>query len=169
MRPASLLSGLPPQFEVRTEAEKWQGAFKAAQGAIREQGQVMSAALDNNRSLWETNKRLRSERLELIATCARLERERNDAQRALSAIPADVQERAALQLENAMLKQAVAMLREELVRTVTPELNSDQLRERLAELKKQAGELSATGLVPTADEIARADHLGQPEGFQRST
>jgi hypothetical protein len=164
-----LLAGLPPQFEIRTEAEKWQGAFKAAQGAIREQGQVMSAALDNNRSLWETNKKLRAERVTLLESCARLERERNEFERMLRAIPEDIQERAMLQMENDALKQANALLRSELVRTVTPELNSDQLRERLAEMKAQAGELQATGLVPTAEELARADHArdAQAAEFKR--
>jgi hypothetical protein len=162
---------LPPQFEVRTEAEKWQGAFKEAQGIVREQGQVMSAALENNKSLWETNKRLRAERLTLLETCARLEHERNEAQRALEAIPADIQERAALQLENEALKQANAHLRREMAATLMPELDTEKRREALQRVKAQEAEIQATGLVPTAEELARADHArdAQAAEFKRGT
>jgi regulator of replication initiation timing len=151
------IPGLPPQFEMKTEGEKWQGAFKAAQGAIREQGQVMSAALDNNRSLWETNKKLRRERMDILETCARLERERNDLERKLADIPGDVQERAALQNENNALRSANATLRAELGRMLTPELDTDALRARMEDLKKQGAELRATGLVPTQEEIDAHD------------
>jgi hypothetical protein len=151
------LSGLPPQFEVRSEAEKWQGAFKAAQGAVREQGQVVSLALDNNRSLWETNKKLREERLQFLATCQRLEHERNELLAKLNGIPQDIKERAELQLKNDELVKVNAILREELVRWLQPELNSEQLRERMEALKTQKDELQATGLVPTEEEVARRD------------
>jgi hypothetical protein len=161
---------MPPQFEVRTEAEKWQGAFKAAQGAIREQGQVMSAALDNNKSLWETNKKLRAERVTLLDTCARLEKERNEYRAKLLAIPSDVQARAAVMAENENLRKAVASMRELLARSLQPELDTDQLRAELERVKKQDAELKATGLVPTQEEIADADarKSGWKEGLQRA-
>lgn len=151
------IPGLPPQFEMRTDGEKWQGAFKAAQGAIREQGQVMSAALDNNRSLWETNKKLRRERMDILETCARLERERNELQAKMESIPAEVLGRSELQNENDQLRDANATLRAELARMLTPELDSDALRARMEELKKQGAELRATGLVPTQEEIEAHD------------
>lgn len=157
MRPADLLGGMPHQFEIRTEAEKWQGAFKAAQGAIREQGEVTSAALENNKSLWETNKKLRAERLEILATCARLERERNDYRTKLLAIPSDVQARAAVMAENAQLRKAVQEMRSLLARSLMPELNTDQLRAELERVKAQETEIQATGLVPTAEELEQKD------------
>lgn len=157
MRPADHLTGLPPQFEIRTEAEKWQGAFRAAQGAIREQGEVMSAALDNNRSLWETNKKLRAERVDLLATCARLERERNDYRAKLLAIPSDVQARAAVMAENERLQKGITEMRNLLARSLMPELNTDQLRAELERVKKQEEEIQATGLVPTKEELADKD------------
>lgn len=152
------LTGLPPQFEVRSESEKWQGAFKAAQGCIREQGQVMSAALTNNRSLWETNKVLRQKVADLTTTCQRLEHERGEFKRALEAIPQDVQERAALQEENNLLRIGIEAIRKELAGSLFPELDTDARREALERVRAQEAELQATGLVPTADDIARRDH-----------
>lgn len=167
MRPGDLLTGMPPQFEVRTEAEKWQGAFKQAQGAIREQGQVMSATLTNNRSLWNTNKLLR-ERVENLTTlAAQLERERNQFKAALDAVPAEQLEMAALLEANAELKRANAALKAALAGSLYPELDTDKRREELERVRAQEAELQATGLVPTPEDIAKADHArdAQRGGF----
>lgn len=157
MRPSDLLTGLPPQFETRTEGEKWKGAFEASRGAIREQGQVMSAALTNNRSLWETNKALRREREELISRCAQLESERNRLSEKLACIPPGLKDRAALQAENDALKHANAFLKNALTASLMPELDSDQRRSEIERLAKQRAELDSTGLEPSAQELADRD------------
>lgn len=158
MRPSDALGGLPPQFEIRTEAEKWQGAQKQTQAAMREQGVMASMALSNNRALWETNKVLR-QKLELVTeTSRRLEHERNEFKRQLDAIPVDVQERAALQAQNDELRRANMALRDALAGSLIPEIDTDTRRAEMERLAKQRQELDATGLVPTPEEIARADH-----------
>lgn len=151
------LAGLPPQFEVRSEAEKWKGAQQATQKVMREQGQVMSAALTNNRSLWETNKVLRREKADLIATCQRLERERNELQRLTDAIPSDLLDRAELQKRNEELEAGNALLRREMAGSLYPELDTDQRKEALERVRAQEAEIQAAGIVPTPQEIARAD------------
>ena len=157
-RPSESLAGLPPQFSIRTDAEKWQGALKETRANMREQGEVMTAALSNNRALWETNKRLRQERVDLIATCARLEHERNEALNTLNAIPADVKDRILLQQENEQLLEANRVLKHELSATMIPEMDTDTRRAERKRLVEQAEELAATGLVPTSQEIAARDH-----------
>ncbi len=152
-----LLSGMSPQFDMRSEADKERAAATQMREVVREQGQVMSAALDNNRSLWDTNKRLRSEREQLIATCQRLESQCNRLQAKLDALPADILERAELQQENDQLKASNAALTHELSAQLLPELDTEQRRDALQRVKAQQAELKATGLVPTEDEKALED------------
>lgn len=164
MRPSDTLSGLPPQFETRSESEKWQGAFKQAQGIVREQGEVMSATLTNNRSLWETNKKLRADIKTALAAAAKMESERNALQRWIDAIPKDILPSALLQQENESLKKANATLVQQLTASMYPELDTDKRRAELQRVKAQEAELQASGLVPTAEDIARQDHARDAQG-----
>jgi hypothetical protein len=160
------LEGLIPQHSVVSEAENATRAFHAVRKVVKEQGQVMSAALENNASLWETNKRLRRD-IELTReTAQRLERERNHFKSLLDAIPVEMQERLLLlgenndvKRENEDLRTANRELREMLIRTVTPELDTEQRQHKLEQMKRQQEELLATGLVPTPEELAERDRL----------
>jgi alkanesulfonate monooxygenase SsuD/methylene tetrahydromethanopterin reductase-like flavin-dependent oxidoreductase (luciferase family) len=158
------LDGLPPQHSVVSEAENATRAYHAVRKVVREQGQVMSAALENNENLWNTNKRLRSDIALANSTAAQLERERNHYRGLLEAIPAEMQSRLlllgeneAVKAENAELRKANAELREFMIRSVTPELDSDQRLAKIELIKKQAAELESTGLVPTPEELAERD------------
>lgn len=165
-KPMMDLEGLIPQHSVVSEAENATRAFHAVRKVVKEQGQVMSAALENNASLWETNKRLRRD-IELTReTAQRLERERNHFKSLLDAIPAEMQERLLLlgenndvKRENEDLRTANRELREMLIRTVTPELDTEQRQHKLEQMKRQQEELLATGLVPTPEELAERDRL----------
>ncbi len=165
-KPMMDLEGLVPQHSVVSEAENATRAFHAVRKVVKEQGQVMSAALENNASLWETNKRLRRD-IELTReTAQRLERERNHFKSLLDAIPAEMQERLLLlgenndvKRENEDLRTANRELREMLIRTVTPELDTEQRQQKLEQMKRQQEELLATGLVPTPEELAERDRL----------
>lgn len=152
------LTGLPPQFEMRSEAEKWKGAQQATQTVMREQGQVMSATLTNNRSLWETNKVLRERNEVLVELAKRLERERNEFKRLLDAVPTETLEMGALLEENAALRKANTALVSELAGSLYPELDTDKRKEALERVRAQEAELQKTGLVPTPEDIARRDH-----------
>jgi hypothetical protein len=163
-KPMMDLEGLLPQHVIVSEAENATRAFHAVRKVVKEQGQVMSAALENNGSLWETNKKLRRDIADVTATSQRLERERNHFKGLLDAIPAEMQERLLLlgennevKHQNEMLLRANAELRELLIRTVTPELDSDQRQAKLEQMKAQQAELLATGLVPTQEEIDARD------------
>lgn len=158
------LTGLPPQFEVRSEAEKWKGAQQATQTVMREQGQVMSAALTNNRSLWETNKALRARCDVLLELSQRLERERNDFKRALDAIPTETLDMAALKEENDALRRSNAVLVKELTASMHPELDTEARKAELARVKAQEAEIQALGIVPTPQDIAKADHARDSQG-----
>lgn len=164
IRPTIDLEGLQPQLAVVSEAENATRAFHAVRKVVKEQGQVMSAALENNASLWETNKKLRRDIEVANNAAARLERERNHFKSLLDAIPAEMQERLLLLGENNELKRvneelarANVELRSELIRSVTPELDSDQRQARLEQMKAQQAELLATGLVPTPEETEARD------------
>jgi hypothetical protein len=165
-KPMMDLEGLIPQHSVVSEAENATRAFHAVRKVVKEQGQVMSAALENNASLWETNKRLRRD-IELTReTAQRLERERNHFKSLLDAIPVEMQERLLIlgenndvKRENEDLRTANRELREMLIRTVTPELDTEQRQHKLEQMKRQQEELLATGLVPTPEELAERDRL----------
>ena len=142
-----------------SEAENATRAYHAVRKVVKEQGQVMSAALENNASLWETNKRLRADIKTATDTAARLEHERNHFKALLDAIPEEMQSRLLLlgenndvKTENALLREANRQLREELIRSVTPELDTEQRQARLEQMKAQRAELEARGeLVDTSE------------------
>jgi hypothetical protein len=157
-------------------ANKYARGIKAVQGVVREQGQVMAAALDNNRSLWETQKRLKATIDQLTATCHRLEREKNAALAEVARWQDELQ--ATIGRHNQTEHGTVVELQEEvrrltatnqdLVKALTadlqPELDSDQRKALLAEIKKRHAELLASGLVPTEAEIATSTYNPIPLG-----
>jgi len=174
-RPLLDLEGLPPQHEVVSEAENATRAYHAVRKVVKEQGQVMSAALENNETLGNTNKRLREDLALALSTSNRLEKERNHYLGLLEAIPKELAERMlllgeneAVKAENAQLRKANAEMRDFMIRTVTPELDSEQRAEQIERLKKQAAELEATGLVPTPEELKARDARLWGEGFERA-
>ena len=143
------LEGLPPQFEVRSEEQALKGAVKQFHGIVREQGQVMSAALSNNESLWNTNKALRASNALLRERIAELEGENAQMRHDLATYARpEVRALNELAAEVDGLRAANAALREEMVRQITPELDTDARKEKLAALVAQRVELEATGFVP---------------------
>lgn len=143
------LEGLPPQFEVRSEEQALKGAVKQFHGIVREQGQVMSAALSNNESLWNTNKALRKANQELRDRVSALEGQNAQLRHDLAAYARpEVRALNELAAEVDGLRAANAALREEMVRQITPELDTDARKAKLEQLAAQRVELEATGFVP---------------------
>lgn len=147
------LEGLPPQFEVRSEEQALKGAVKQFHGIVREQGQVMSAALSNNESLWNTNKALRTANQVLRDRVAELEAACVTGNAELMRLEAFMKEHGQLEMvtlleENATLKAQNTDLRTEMIRQLTPELDTDARKAKLEALAAQRVELEATGFVP---------------------
>lgn len=164
------LSGLPPQFEVRSEGEKWKGAFEATREVASEQGQVMVAALDNNRNLWNTNKLLRQQLKEMGGRVLVAEDDSRTLRKRLEqltleletlrnrqALIGDLVEREQLQEGNVLLLKQNKQLLHALTLMQYPELSQEQRREKLAELKAQAKELAESGLIPTQEQLDAHD------------
>jgi proline dehydrogenase len=140
-------------------------AIKATQVLVREQGQVMGAALDNNRSLWETQKRLKETIRQLTVRCGALEHEKNAAVKATAERDArliEFMERYSqsehgtvveLQEEVRRLTAHNDAMRKALTADLMPELDTEKRRAILDDLKRQHAEIKASGLVPTEDEI----------------
>jgi peptidoglycan hydrolase CwlO-like protein len=161
---------------VSDAASKYARGIKAVQGVVREQGQVMAAALDNNRSLWETQKRLRATIETLQGTCQRLEREKNKALAEVARWQDELQVTIGrynqtehgtvveLQEEVRKLTAANKALASALSADLMPELDSDGRKALLQELKAQHAELMASGIVPTEDEINASDYKPLPVG-----
>lgn len=148
------LAGLEPAIETISPEEAARREAKAMRGIVREQGQVMSAALENNHSLYHTNKKLRRENEQLktevttLATrCAQLNTELVKLSTPINCTLHELQER------NQFLESANKELRTELIKQLHPELESEQRKQALERVKKQQEELKATGLVPTEEEI----------------
>jgi chromosome segregation ATPase len=160
-RPSDYLGGAP-QLVIRSEADQLRGALSAVREVTAEQGQVMAAALDNNRSLWETNKRLRRDLQSFESRAQHAEARANALQRKLEEIP-DGAQLAELAQRNRELEQAVATLKTELARSMYPELDTEQRKAELQRLANQSAELAASGLVPTPEQVAREDHARDPQ------
>jgi hypothetical protein len=148
--------GGAPQFEMRSEADQLRGALGAVRAVTAEQGQVMSAALANNESLWNTNKRLRTLLAQQEQRAVSAEARANALQRKLEAIP-DGAVLAELQAENDGLRKGIELLKNELSRSMHPELDTDQRKAHLQRLANQRAELDASGLVPTSEELGIED------------
>jgi hypothetical protein len=146
------LSGLQPQISMRSDGEKWKGAFEATREVTAEQGQVMGAALDNNKNLWETNKVLRRE-------MSSYQRAAEDAQWQVKALRKQLEESSAGELvaEIERLRAANKALLHQLTLSLYPEMSVDERKDALQRMKDQAAELKASGLVPTPEQIQEHD------------
>lgn len=148
------LAGMQPSIEVISPEEASKRAVKAVQGIVREQGQVMSAALENNHALWHTNKRLRREHESMKQQLAALEVRYAalKSERDQLATPTHLSLKQ-LEVQNQRLVEQNRALMDEMMWQLRPELDEKQRDEALQRVKQQHAELLATGLVPTEEEI----------------
>lgn len=143
------LEGHTQQYEVTSDAESYTRGIKSVQGVVKEQGQVMALALDNNQNLWDTNKKLRKQNADLLDRIGKAERHNAVLMAKLeNAYTPTVEEFAEMRERVLYLEAANANLKDELIREQTPELDTEQRKARIALLKAQKDELFATGLVP---------------------
>ena len=149
------LQGQPEQIDVKSPEEAARGTVIAYRKVIREQGQVMSSALENNENLWNTNKALRKENELLKDTCRRLEGDVSHLRRLNEQLSTPVNlTLTQLQGQNANLIAMNKQLCEELTRQSVPELNDTDARQAMLEkLKAQKKDLFETGMVPAPEPV----------------
>jgi hypothetical protein len=158
------LSGLPPQFEVQSSEESLAGVHRFYRLTIREQAQVMSSALQNNYSLWHTNKALRRQNEQLLANIVELRFRVHSLEGEIARLGTPEQ----LTLHDlrdqvTLLTAHNLLLKNELTASMIPELDSEGRRAKVAQLIAQEEELRATGLVPSDEEINREDNPPQTD------
>lgn len=156
------LEGMPTQFEAPSTADGYARGIKAVQGIVKEQGQVMAMALDNNQNLWNTNKRLRSELEQAKNAADRATLRANVLQQSLDRLATpDAVELTELRERVRVLEQANTFYRDEMTRQLDPGLDTDQRKAALEALKQQKNDLFATGLVPTDEELEAQERATQ--------
>lgn len=142
MRPSDFLSGTQPQFEVDSPEQRYTKGVKAMRGIVQEQGAVMSLALENNEALFNRNKVLAKENIELRSTIdgLRLTVAKLEAENAILGTP-DRRERAYLAHELEGARALIENLTEALKAHMIPELDTDGRKARLEALMKQREEM----------------------------
>lgn len=153
------LLGLRPQIEIESPEAGYVKGMKAVRGIVQEQGQVMSAALENNHNLYHSNKQLKNEKRQLADRVHQLEHENHKLTLEVAALSTPVN-RSLHELE-AICKELSAAnetMRRELTAQQFPEYDSDARHAALAQMKAMAVELKHDPDVPSQDEInARLD------------
>lgn len=146
-----------PVIETISPEESAKRGMNAMRKVVTEQGQVMSAALENNHNLYHTNKKLRID-------LQRAESELRSLRAANASLSAEVErlnelthpndeEFAAMKAYCERTEAANKALREEMVRQLHPELDTEARKAALDAMKTQKREIAATGLVPSEDWI----------------
>lgn len=144
--------GIDPQLDASANYAK---AINETRSLARQQGQVMSATLDNNHLLYHTNKKLVAENRELRAALKGAEFHEKQLKQRIDALAAHNE-----QLVNAggdRYKVLYQQSRQTLVSYLHDELGNDQLREKLDEMKKQAAELDQLPEKVTERELKDMD------------
>ncbi len=137
------IGGIDPALDA---AAGYAGAIREVQKTVREQGQVTSAALDNNARLWEERKQLRAENSELkgkvaslVGSVRQLERSLAESRAAYAALEAAGGDK---------WKALYEQCRKTLTLWTSDALDHDQLVERLEAMKRQGEELTRDGVAP---------------------
>jgi GTP1/Obg family GTP-binding protein len=142
------IGGIDPMLD---QAESYGRAIRETQGLMRQQGQVMSATLQNNHTLYHTNKKLVAENRDLHASNKSL-CQANDALHAQNERQREYIQR----LESSgsdKFKPLYEDARKTLLSFLHDALSPDQLRERLKAMDEQRKELEALPEVVTRREL----------------
>jgi predicted nuclease with TOPRIM domain len=156
------VGGIDPQLD---KAAEYAGAIKAVGKVVKSQGQVMSQTLSNNAMLWEERKALRAENALLKSQMAVLVGERRDLERKVAELTEAVEkfEASGGDRWRALYESA----RKTLVGYLHDQLDEEQLKERLGDMKRQNEQLLAEGVkpVPLPSAEAVAEHI-EREGVE---
>lgn len=154
--------GIDPVIDASANYAK---AIKATREVVREQGQVMSATLENNALLYHTNKKLVSENRALKANQSALEFDLKNLQRRIEGLTEHNERLIAAGGDR--YKVLYEQSRDTLLRYLHSELDNDQLRVALDGMKAQAAELAKLPELVTEQELKDMDVIEKtPEELQ---
>ena len=155
------VGGIDPVLD---QAASYGRAINETRKLARAQGQVMSAALENNHTLYHTNKELKR-RLDEAERTARSASENAAALRARLGAAyayATALEACGGDKFRPLYERARETLQRHLFDTLTP----DELGERLADMKRQAEQIKSDPSMLTPEEIAK---LKEDTGYEAPT
>ncbi len=142
--------GIDPALD---QAAGYVRAIDATRALARSQGQVMSAALENNHTLYHTNKALKGELSEVKGELRSVRSRNAQLERELAATQAYVGK-----LEQAGGDRYRALYehtRQVLVQSLHDQLDPDQLKARLDDMKAQAEEIAKDPTMLTPEQIEK--------------
>lgn len=144
------IGGIDPALD---QAAGYVGAIEATRDLARRQGHVMSAALENNHTLYHTNKALKNA-LEAAQNTSRFEQVRAmrlETQLAAAQAYAAKLEAAGGDKYKALYEEA----RRVMLLSLHDALSPEQLQQRLADMKAQADEIAKDPTMLTPEQIEK--------------
>lgn len=156
------LSGMGPQFEAPSADDNHRRVHNVLRSTVKEQGQVMSATLENNALLWEERKQMKQLLKEKEGKIAQLQGALTTAREELAKLKTP-EHRSLHDLRVLSEEQAkqIEGLKKALMLHLTEAIGPDELKERFVALTEQRKELDAAGVKPTELMIAQNERAAQ--------
>lgn len=146
------IGGIDPQLDA---AQGYVGAVQEMRKTVRQQGEVMQATLANNHTLYHTNKRLVPENRQLRGRIAELEKVIQNKDLQIAELQEGLR---AFPVGGNLYKSLYERATKTLAAYLYDLLDTDQLKERLEQMKAQAAEIEALPEAATPIEIARGEY-----------